>query len=274
MIYRISDALNWKGGESYQTFQEFDPTHKYDAIILGSSHAYRGYDPRIFADHGYDVHNLGTSGQSVMNSYFVAKNYITPQNTKLVIFDVFKAPFKGDGLESTADLSQNIPSHTAAVQMGMGLRDIRVINMLSLRFLLSSSEPLYIDSSYVGGGFSEKTDSVSKDITYGKKKFEANPKQLRYFKRLLAYFQEAGIPVVLVNHPGPKAASTTQHAQFRHLLCPIVQEFDVEVLDYSYAHQLDDRHHFFDHNHLNQAGVDEFNPRLIRKLEALNLLGQ
>lgn len=45
MVHGTSKALKWKGGNSFQKFQEHDPDSSYQVVFLGSSHAYRGYDP-------------------------------------------------------------------------------------------------------------------------------------------------------------------------------------------------------------------------------------
>jgi hypothetical protein len=39
MIYRTSPGNVWEGGGTYVKFREFNPTEKWDVVILGSSHA-------------------------------------------------------------------------------------------------------------------------------------------------------------------------------------------------------------------------------------------
>ena len=69
MIFRTSQGNIFRGGYTYITFRQFDRNAKYDIILLGSSHAYRGYDPAIFREHGYNMFNLGTNSQT--NLYLI-----------------------------------------------------------------------------------------------------------------------------------------------------------------------------------------------------------
>ena len=68
LVYRTTQGNVFKGGLTYKKFQDFDKNEKYDIIILGSSHAYRGYDPVIFESYGYKIYNLGTSAQTLLSS--------------------------------------------------------------------------------------------------------------------------------------------------------------------------------------------------------------
>jgi len=63
----LEKNLNYKigaGGHMYSRLQDIHRTSNIDILILGSSHAYRGYDPRIFNKHGFSMFNLGSSAQS------------------------------------------------------------------------------------------------------------------------------------------------------------------------------------------------------------------
>ena len=51
VIFRTTQGNTYRGGHTYVAFRQFDPKEKYDVIVLGSSHAYRGYDPEIFRQH-------------------------------------------------------------------------------------------------------------------------------------------------------------------------------------------------------------------------------
>lgn len=105
------------------------------SFFLGSSHAYRGYDPRVFSDHGLSTFNLGSSSQRIMHSYIIAKEYISSGNT-LVILDVFSSTLVHDYLlEASSSLIQNVPSFSAALKIGLRTPDPRVLNMLTLRLM-------------------------------------------------------------------------------------------------------------------------------------------
>lgn len=272
-IYRTSDYLNWKGGNSYRKFQEFRKDSLYDVVFIGSSHAYRGYDPVLFTQRGHSSFNLGTSAQSPLNSYYILKNYLDSGNTRLIILDTYEAAMEMDGIESTADLTQNISSDAAAVGMALALRDPRGLNMLTLRMMRRDAPPMYADEGYRPGGSALRPDSVKGDIHYVVgRPLALEERQVRYMRAFFRHCQEQHIPLVLVNHYYPKASDRAKHAVFNAFLQKEADAFGLRYFDLAYDHELDDRDHFYDHNHLNKAGVEIFNARLIDLLEREGIL--
>lgn len=273
VVYRTSDVLAWKGGSTWQKFREFNPDRSYDVVFLGSSHAYRGYDPAIFAEHGYTAFNLGTSAQTPLNSYYIVKHYLNGNNTNLLLLDVYEMVFENDGLEATSLLVQNLDIDAAAVGMSLALKDPRAMNMLALRTMRSTAEPMYYSENYAGAGFSAHFDSLRSPFDYPMgRPFEPRSVQVKYFTSLLQLCKERGIPIVLVNHPFPKESDSDRHKRFNMWLERQLEGFDVPYLDMAYEHDLHSMHHFADHNHLNAAGVARFNPELIESLEEQGLL--
>lgn len=271
LVYRTSEVLSWKGGNSYKKFVDFDIQHPYDVIVIGSSHAYRGYDPRIFKKSGKELFNLGTSGQSVYNSYFIAKNYITASNCKLVILELYDGALSSDAIEPSSDLIENISSDKAALEMTIALKDPRTLNMFSVRVLNKSTPPMYEDSAYVYNGFSEKHDSVkkvAKDWCNARPK--VSPLQVNYLNKILTYFKSNNIRVVLVSHPAPKELNNGNHQKFIPIIQGFAKKYDVRYLDYSYSHDLELRHDFYDGHHLNQSGVKKFNKMVIQDLKRMH----
>ena len=269
LVYRTSDVYNLKGGNTYRKFREYDRTKRYDVIVIGSSHAYRGYDPSLFREAGISVYNLGTSAQTPINTYAILKEYITKENTGLVLLDCYENAMAMEGLESTADLSQNITSDAAVLRMFTAIRDPRILNMFTIRKLMADEPAAYVDSFYVEAGFSTKTDSVKGGIDYGLDlTLELGERQPKYLVKCIRYCQEQGIPIVLVTHPLPKASNRPRHDAFHAVIDSVCQVTGVEYLDYAFDHglPLNDRDHYYDHNHFNRAGVRVFNPKLIGDL--------
>lgn len=273
LIHRTGDYFKLKGGNSYRKFREFRPDSVYDVVFIGSSHAYRGYDPRIFTQHGWSAFNLGTSGQGPLNTYHIVRTHLNARNTRLLLIDVYEGAMERDGLESTADLTMNLVDDRAAVGMALALKDPRGVNMLALRFLTRDRPPFFADSTYRSGGYSERTDRVEGRLHYVRgRPLDLNGDQVRYFERTLEHCAKAGIPVVLVNHPYPWQSDRAKHAAFNAVMGDIARRHRVPYIDFAYRHTLDDEDHFYDHNHLNQAGVERFNAALVPELEALGLL--
>jgi hypothetical protein len=273
IIYRTSEIYYWKGGNTYQKFRDFDTNQIFDACVIGSSHAYRGYDPRNFKKHGLKVFNLGSSAQTPLNSYWIIRNYIH-SNCKLMIIDVDDGALSTDGFEASADLIQNISSDKAALQMATCYDNPQILNMMLLRKLNVNQPPAYVDSFYVGNGFSENRDSIKVNLPAENyySFYHPNEKQLDYLEKIILDLQSKHISIIIVTHPSPKERSKAVHEQYLRILNPLFKKHGVLYLDYSFEHDFDSHNYFFDSNHLNQTGVNAFNEILIRDLKNKKLI--
>lgn len=276
-VHWFYPELHWKGGASWMRYTEFDSLRKehFDAIILGSSHAYRGYDPRIFKEKGYSCFNLGSSAQTPMHTYRIMREVLDHRNTGLVIFDCYDIVMENDPLEATADLSMNVPWTRAATAMALEQRDPRGLLMLTVRALLAGEGPVYSDSTYRPGGYCEKRDSLRYPVWYRHPDaWKPREGMEKYFTRILDRCKELDIPVVLVSHPSPLTANEVKHRTFSKWVHSVADPRGVPYIDLAFHHGLpiNDHDHFYDHNHLNLAGVRIFNEHLIHLLEQKGLL--
>lgn len=272
-IHRSNSYYSYNSGSNKQRFHEFDTAHHYDVLVLGSSHAYRGYDPARFAERGLELYNLGSSAQTPKHSAYLLEAYVDTTSTDLLILDLYAPTFMEEGLESTSLLTRHVPSDQAAWGIGLAQHDLRALNMLALR-VLGPTEDQPLDRMRCYNGYCPQSDSVKQVVQQARPlPFEPLPDQLAHFRRALGLCRARKVPLVLVSHYQP---STSDHGLQRSLHALVMQEIaehpNVHYIDLSYAHQADDRHHFFDHNHLNQAGVDLFNAQLIDSLSALGLV--
>lgn len=273
LLYKCGDYYQGKGGVSYQKFQELDTARHYDAVVIGSSHAYRGYDPRLFAARGFSVFNLGTSAQAPMNSYFVLSNYVSARNCGLVIFDLYENTMEHDALESTSDLTRNISSERAAMQLALAAKDPRAVNLMALRWLSRHEPATRADSTYRSGGFAERTDSLKREAHFEHGlPLRLDSTQVGYFRKCIAYCRERHIPLVLVTHYYPNASDHERHQLFHAFVEREIAGTGIHYVDLAYAGRVDDRDHFYDHNHLNAAGVELFNTQLLDSLATLRIL--
>ena len=83
-IKYVQNSVLLDKGIFQRTRSEIDTIKNVDIIFLGSSHAYRAFDPDIFQNHGFSSFNLGSSSQSPLNSYFLMKKYIQKCNTVIM----------------------------------------------------------------------------------------------------------------------------------------------------------------------------------------------
>ncbi|WP_317898627.1 hypothetical protein [Aurantibacillus circumpalustris] len=283
IIYITNEYYTWKGGDTYNKYQEFKNGIKnYDIVFVGSSRAYRGYSPFIFESAGYKAFNLGTSAQSIKNTYFVIKHYINSTNCKLLLIDVFAGSFAKSDLESTSDLIENIESKNAACDIALNNSDVRTMNMASLRLLTESDNSYYQNADYTGKGYSMNPDSMSlqKQEQYFAKiklhdeKIEIDEEQMEYFKNIVDLCRMKNIKVVLVYSPVSYFDNYKIHKPFINLLKQNIRKSNIIFYDYGKCDSINTAYHFYDNSHLNQAGVEIFNKQLINKLVKDKLLNK
>jgi len=275
LIYRTSNSYYLFGGDTQQRFVEFDISKKYDAIVLGSSHAYRGYDTRNFEKKGFNVYNLGSHGQSIFNTNTIVQNFVNKKNCKLAILDIYLGTVQSDGFESSADLIANISTDKAAFRIAKELEDIRSINMVVLRKLTHSfSKPFFEKENYISGGYVAKRDSVLKPINYKPffKIYRPTEKNIEGLNNILSYLKKEGIKCIVVNHPAPKEIETSKYEVYEKQIGEIVDSYGFEFKNFSHDHNLHSQHHFYDYHHLNEAGARLYNESLINYLQQKSLL--
>jgi len=275
LIFRTGDYYNWPGGDTWARFRAFDRSVEWDAVIIGSSHAYRGYDPAVFAEQGYNVYNLGSSAQTPLNSYHIIKHYLDSAHCPLLIFDVYEGIFLNTGLESTADLTQNITSDKAALGMAWGLRDLRGLNMMALRWAVRHRRPYYESPHPVVKGFVALPDSVTRALLPARNStLVLQERQKELFRQCVRLCQERGIRMVVAQHQARKGTNAERHAAFTAFIDSSLAGTSIPNLDLTFAPGLHDLHHFADHNHLNAAGARIFTGQLVDSLEALGWLSR
>lgn len=273
LIYRTADYYNWPGGDSWTRYREFNPNQHYDVVIIGSSHAYRGYNPFVFTGRGLAAFNLGSSAQAPLNTYWLVKEFLDSANTGLLIFDIYEGVMQGTGLESTADLTQNQPSDAAAAGMAWSLHDLRGMNMVALRLLAQNSTPFYTDTAYAGLGFVSNPDSVKTDAPPPPQKpVMLAPCMQDFLEQTLALCRERGIPVVISSHYARRDRRGSAHGTLFRYLAQISRSTGVPYLDFTDAPGIEDRNWFEDNSHLNTTGARIFTEQLADTLETLGYL--
>ncbi len=271
LVYRFCDGLYFYGGDTQKTFEDYEQSPGSELVVIGSSHAYRGYDPAIFEQNGLDMFNLGTHSQALSDTRIILEDVVKQPETKVLIIDLYSAIMSADGIESGSCLISNINSDKVAARIALGMGDIRAANMFTIRMLNKANEPFHEVDSYKYKGYCERADSLSKEIRYQKygNSFEYTKKEKQGLIDILDYCQKNELTAILVSHPQPKEINRVAHEEFKVFLNEILTKRDVPFLDYTFAHDLNSAHHFYDNTHLNKAGVDLFNEQLIPDLKEI-----
>lgn len=268
ILYRSTQGNVFKGGLTYKKFRDFNPDEKYDIIILGSSHAYRGYDPEIFASYGYKTFNLGSSAQSQLASLVIARNYISRDNCRTVIIDLYDRIFKTGNIESLSDITQNITSDKAAAELCIRSCDLRALNMFTLRMFSKLDKPLNGDTSNLVNGFQASYNQLllpgmPRDVDYMPDK-----KTLAYFGKLVRYLHEEGINVIIAEHPLPEVYTIPdyRHRIFVNDIQSIIAPYNIPWYNLMKDSTMSGVQYYADENHLNRKGVTKYNHKLIKMM--------
>lgn len=243
-----------------------------DVLVVGSSHAYRGFDPRIFKENDLSMFNLGSSAQSPIQSYYFLKEYTQQLKPKLVIIEVYPETFTSDGIESAIDLISNCPNNMQLTQMALTFKNVKPFNALLCRIVdqeilnHSYNEDITMDlDSYVSGGYVEREIGNTKTyIIPDSFDLHLNENQLKAFEESINLLNERKIPVILVQAPVTQKLynSFREKDSFNKLMSSYGKYYNFNEIE-----SLQDSVLFYDADHLNQDGVEKFNRILLDTLE-------
>ena len=102
---QLSEILREKNGaggvDRIRSFYTI-PRNTLDVLVLGSSHAYYGFQPGVLWDeYGISSHVMGSNKQSVEVSYYMLKEALQYQKPKVVLFETYLVgsgvPFVDEG---------------------------------------------------------------------------------------------------------------------------------------------------------------------------------
>lgn len=255
-------------GYSYTRFNEAAGYQHADVLILGSSHAYRGYDPRLFSKQNWSMFNLGSSAQTPKQTAYVLKKYLKNFHPKLVIFDLYPILFKSDGVESTVDLLSNTTLDEELWNLGLAENNIQVYNtmlyrvchdMLGFNKGFIEKSPDGTGDTYIKGGYVESFHQFEPRSFYKEEKYELDKQQLKALQNIVQMLKDNDIPFMLLQSPLPKS----RYDSFvnNRMVDSVFMNYGLyknanEVLSIPDSC-------FFDHSHLNQRGVNMYNEYVI-----------
>lgn len=247
-----------------------------DILFLGSSHSYRGLDPRVFQEYGISSFNLGSSSQTPINTKVLLHQYLDKINPKMVILEVYAGTLSADGVESSLDLLSNnkIDNHSLNMTIEIGkfqsyntllygyFRQILGLNKNFKEDLVQPPSTYIKGTGYVENQFSQ--NNFSEKIAT--EKWNLNPKQISALKENIDYIKKRNIPVILIQTPITKQLynARTNNKEVDSLLSTMApyKNFYGEI-------PLNDTIDFYDSNHLNQHAVIKFNKKLIDWLSTI-----
>ena len=258
-----------QAGHLYSRINEIPNFPKVEVLFIGSSHAYRGFDTRIFAKNKISSFNLGSSSQSPIQSLYLLEEYLDDIECEKVVLEVSPIAFSSDGIESTLDIISNDKTNWKILKMGIEARHLKVFNTLifsNVRQLLNLDNAFIEEKTigkdtYISGGFVErqKQDFKQSANTF----YEIKQKQVIAFEKIVELTKAKGIQLILVQAPVTSAEYATYKSKdaFDSMMANASEYYNFNTLL-----TLEDSLHFYDSHHLNQTGVERFNTKLIEIL--------
>ena len=273
----LKPNLNYRIGSSghlYSRLEEVKKVKNVDVLFIGSSHTYRGFDPRIFGEYGFSSFNLGSSAQTPIQTKVLLQRYLNQLHPKIIVFEVSPATFSIDGVESALDIIANDKNDRYSAEMAFKLNNMKVYNTLmfgairdGLRLNASFKEAVVKGSdTYIPGGFVLRKMEFFRHQIYQKNKWKFNDKQFESFKEIVTLLKKKQIPFILVNQSitSNLYKSYSNNADFDNAMKSYAKYYNFnEIL------KLDDSLHFYDSNHLNQNGVVVYDKEIAQILKKI-----
>jgi hypothetical protein len=280
--YQLKRNLNFPFATGYtcSRIKNIRDVKDVDILFLGSSHAYSSFDPRIFKQHGLNTFSLGSSSQSHMQTELLLKRYLDDLNPKLIIYDVYPGVFELDGVESAIDIIVNDKNDLESIKMALTLNHVKVYNALIYGLYRDffkkevdcSEELSIVGQTYIEGGYVETKSLYFEPVDFPERRWYLEDEQVEFFERALLLIKQRNIPVIFIQTPITQSLykSISNNSEFDDWM----KTYSV-YYNFSELPELNDELHFWDDDHLNQAGVEIFNAKLIEILfedeEIMNL---
>lgn len=244
-----------------------------DIVFLGSSHAYRGFDPRIWSRHGYSSFNLGSSSQSLLQTEMIVRSHLRALKPKLVVLEVHPGPFREEGIESALDMIANRQIDQYTLCMSLRLKHPFVWNALAYGTVRQISgidgqlpEPIVNrKDTYIGDGYVERAvEYFHPEVPPIRRNSDPKPFQFEAFNRTLRALRARGVEFLLVEAPVTRWMNEGIYAKRNRF--DSLMNASGNYINMNGKVELSDSLHFFTMSHLNQAGVELFNEALIDTL--------
>jgi len=308
-------GINWVVGQHLKTYETEDlkdaglffsqmrweeyykMDNNLDVLILGSSHAFRSYDPSIIEEElgmPNTVFNFGSAAQTPVTSYFVLEEVLSKHQPKAVILDVYVMTFTSDyqldnGRYNYSPMQDGVAKSTF-LKEGFSLKEQAYLlafpsyvyrNYLKNKLNKQLGKP-YIPNNrgvYAKRGFAYNRDTLALEkLRFDNQfsKFKIKPDQITkqniaYTQRIIERCQAANIPIILVSSAMPIASveHIENYGEITDFFAEKAATFKVSYLDYNVNRigELKDEFHYFDDDHMNLAGAQLFSKSIAQYLK-------
>lgn len=268
-----------------------------DLIFLGSSHAYRHFDPDIF-DNKLNINsfNFGSSGQNPTTTYFLIKEIFDQKNIpKMIIYDMYWLPFTG---EDTDYYSASYVFHSMRFsknKIGMFFYSFEFpssLRLFSKTFSKRRNIKRYFTQNeadnedknnqndlglkYFGKGFVTSSRIVTsqelKDNEFKNEAVQFNDYRISFLIKNIDLIIQNNVQLLAVISPLPPTIfkDIKDYSVIHDKINDLCENRGIELLDFNIINRqynLFDDKDFMDTHHLNREGVIIFNNYIIDHLK-------
>lgn len=276
--------LRW---EEYYSLEE-----PIDALILGSSHAYRSYHPETIKENSglkNVVFNFGSSAQSPVTGFFILEEVLKKHKPKVIILDLYVMALTSDDQLDNGRINYH-PMQSGSVKRDFLRAGFDFSEQVKLLFFPSfvyrdhfkhKVKKLFGRSylpvgkgQYDKHGFAFNTDTLALaklqyDNQFSRFDIRADQmtkKNLTYTRKIIERCQKANIPLILMTSPMPvhSVEFIEEYKQIYTQFGQIAKEYKLPFFDYNIEtiEEIKDEFHFYDDDHLNLSGAKIFSTRV------------
>lgn len=277
----FSGNLKYKrGGHGHTQLRAIEAytVHSPDILFFGSSHCFRGFDPREFQKHDLTIFNWGSTSQTPTQTMMIMEKHLDRIQPKLVVLEIYPYLFQMDGLESMLDLLANDSIDARSFAYTTEINKFKLYHTLGFAWYKQEISPIKggiqpivsFGDEYIEGGYNRKNKTNYRGLTEFKATtWTPKQEQLDYFEKVLTTLQNKGIPYILVQAP-----------ILQEMYAARVDNDNIETYfsskgtywNYNDIPEFADTTLFFDEHHLNEKGVKLFNQYFIQDLLASGMV--
>lgn len=265
-----------------------------DVLFLGSSHAYRGFDPSLIDSlSGIQSFNLGSSGQTPLTSLHILRNAVLHQRPKQVVMELYFYTFReedqlNNGGNNWLQLRWS-PAKWEFLWQAFSLYEMAALTVLPvlrrknalpyvLRKYLRGDDHLEDAGQYLGQGYVARTERISAENLQSPDLYDrlslpehwVLDKHESALRELVDFCQKDGIRLRFISSPMPQITvqKIKDQTKINQYLENLAADLDIPYRNDTQNPELglQDTIHFFDNNHLNTAGVRRWNRQLLEFL--------
>ena len=212
---KIPNLKNMRGKSDFSLLRFLDLNLDSDVWVFGSSHAFRGFDPRIFASKGISIQNFGSASQHLLNSNRLLEEYLIQNHPKLVLVELDHGLMNYNAsLEPTFVLMSNKYINSSIANMAKDVNHVGVWNSLAYHFVHQKIYPLeesvqnnINNNTYIRGGFVEtniKINSNDVSIRTGQGHLELADVNFSFAERIVELCNKHDVELVFYSAPKAK----------------------------------------------------------------------